>query len=119
MGNELAQRGEELVTERLIGMGWTIVERNYRFSRGEIDIIAMDNGVTVFVEVKTRSSADYGAPEYSVTPSKQRQIVKVAKGYLYERQLAECECRFDVVTVEFARGNPRFNHIRNAFMAGS
>ena len=119
MPGELAARGEELASELLVRNGWTIVERNYRFGRGEIDIIALDGGVTVFVEVKTRLSTEYGPPEYAVTPSKQRQIVKVARGYLFERQLAECECRFDVVTVEFIRGTPSFNHIRNAFMEGS
>ena len=117
MASELAARGEALVAGYLADLGWTLVERNYRYGKGEIDIIAMDGTVTVFVEVKTRLSPSYGPPEYAVTPSKQRQIVKVARGYIYERQLAECECRFDVVTVEFPDGQPRYNHLRNAFQS--
>jgi putative endonuclease len=117
MANELAGRGEQLAADMLAGIGWEILDRNYRYNRGEIDIIARDGDTTVFVEVKTRMSSEYGPPECAVTPSKQRQIIRVAQGYLFERQWAECACRFDVVAVEFAQGEPRFNHIRNAFMA--
>lgn len=117
MASELAARGEDLATGYLVELGWTLVERNYRYGKGEIDIIAMDGAVTVFVEVKTRLSPSYGPPELAVTPSKRRQIIKVARGYLFERQAAECECRFDVVTVEFPDGHPRYNHLRNAFQA--
>ena len=117
MSIELARRGEQLVADALIEMGWRIIERNYHFGRGEIDIIAFDGTDTVFVEVKTRLSPNFGAPEYSVTPSKQRQIIKVAQGYLFEKQLSECSCRFDVATVEFQQGEHQINHIRNAFMA--
>jgi len=65
--------------------------------------------------VKTRSNEWYGAAEYSVTPNKQRQILRIARGWMYIQGLGELLCRFDVMTVEFARGEATIHHIRNAF----
>jgi putative endonuclease len=95
--------------------GLEIVETNYRFGRGEIDIIAKDGDVLVFCEVKTRYNDQYGPPEYALTPRKQKQIRRVAGGYLYERELRDQECRFDVVAIRMCGGKPEINHIKNAF----
>ncbi len=113
---ERARRGEEEARAYLESIGFVIKERNYRFGRGEIDIIADDHGTTVFVEVKTRASQSYGMPEFAVTPGKQKQIRRVAEGYIFERQLAEIVCRFDVVAVEFQGNKPVIRHTPNAFM---
>lgn len=115
---ELAKRGEDLATKVLIEKGYKIVERNYRYSHGEIDIIAIDpnNKITVFVEVKSRQNLEFGAPEYAITKNKQRQIRKIAELYLYDKEIRELDCRFDVFAILFEDlNNPRINHYENAF----
>ncbi len=116
---ELGEKGEELAAELLTEKGFEILERNYRFGHGEIDIIAKDpnDGYTVFVEVKARQNLEYGEPEFAITKSKQRQIKKIAELYLYDKGITEIDCRFDVVAILF-RGKirPIVNHLENAFM---
>ena len=115
----MARAGEEFASEFLRARGFSILERNWHFGRGEIDIIARDGEYTVFVEVKTRTNESYGAPEYAITPAKQRQLARVAQGYLYQHADENHPCRFDVITVTFERGEPRINYIANAFMVAS
>jgi putative endonuclease len=116
---ELGEKGEELAAELLSKKGYEIVERNYRFGHGEIDIIAKDpkDGYTVFVEVKARQNLEFGEPEFAITKSKQKQIKKMAELYLYDKEITEIDCRFDVVAILF-RGKirPIVNHYENAFM---
>jgi len=113
---ERAQHGEELAASYLAGHGYQILERNFRFGHGELDIIAQKGEYVVFVEVKTRTSEAYGPPAYSITHGKQKQLIKVAQGYLQEKRRYNSACRFDVITVEFERGRPVLSHIENAFM---
>ena len=96
-------------------LGYTIHRRNYRFHRGEIDIVAQDGDTLVFVEVKTRASKSFGDPEEAVTFRKMSQIRKIALGYLSERRGGDRECRFDVIAVEYVEGRPVIRHIENAF----
>jgi len=91
------------------------VERNYRFDRGEIDLIASDGDELVFIEVKARRSDAFGPPEDAVTPQKEEQIRRVAEGYLFERGIEDQSCRFDVVAVTFTSGETDIRLIRNAF----
>jgi putative endonuclease len=115
---ELAKRGEELAAKILTDKGYEIIERNYRFSHGEIDIIAIDpkDGCTVFVEVKSRQNLEFGEPEYAITKNKQKQIRKLAGLYLYDKEIRELDCRFDVFAILFEDiNNPQFNHYENAF----
>ena len=113
--HEIARAGEDAAVELLRAEGLHILERNYRFGQGEIDVIARDGEVTVFVEVKTRSNQSYGPPEYAVTRGKQRQIARIATGWLADRGFPDTPCRFDVIAVTFERGKPVCNHIENAF----
>jgi putative endonuclease len=108
-------RGEQVAVQHLRQLGMEIVEMNYRFGRGEIDIIAHDGDVLVFCEVKSRTGRQYGDPEYSITKKKRRQIRRIAEGYLYEHEIKEQACRFDVVTVRWLGNKPEINYIRNAF----
>jgi putative endonuclease len=108
--------GEHLAEQYLKEKGYSIVEKNFRFGRGEIDIIAKDGQDLVFVEVKARHSLQYGAPEESVTPAKEAQLRKVAEGYLYERNIENQSCRFDVVTILYERGVPVVQLIQNIFV---
>ena len=116
---ELGKKGEEIAGKLLTEKGYEILERNYRFGHGEIDIIAKDpkDSYTVFVEVKARQNLEYGEPEYAVTKNKQKQIKKMAELYLFDKEILEMECRFDVVTVLLqGKGKPIVNHYENAFI---
>ena len=113
---ETGDRGEKLAAELLIKKNYKIVEQNYRFGHGEIDIIAKDKDVLVFVEVKTRKNLEFGPPEFAVTKNKQRQIRKIAEAYLYEKKISDLDCRIDVVAILLKKNlPPEINHIENAF----
>jgi len=110
--------GEKLAGETLERQGYEILATRYRTRVGEIDIVARDGATLVFVEVKTRTSADFGTPSEAVTWRKQRRIVTMARWYLTEKRLHGCLCRFDVVTVLCRRGGaPVVEVVKNAFMA--
>lgn len=95
----LGQQGERLAADYLNKKGYRIIERNYRYRRNEIDIIARFKGTLCFIEVKTRSSEEKGHPAEAVTPQKQQEIIKAARAYLAFKGGGEIDCRFDVVTV--------------------
>ncbi|NOX37192.1 MAG: YraN family protein [Calditrichaeota bacterium] len=107
--------GEEIAARFLLERGMTILERNFRAERGEMDLIAQDGNVVVFVEVKTGDSHRFGLPEERITRSKQRQLYKIAQAYIQLHPRDDVDYRFDVVIVD---GNPRDYRIRyypNAF----
>ena len=116
---ELAKKGEQLAADFLVEKGFEIVERNYRYGHGEIDIIALDpkDNYTVFVEVKTRQNLYFGEPEYAITKKKQQQVKKVAELYLYDKEIEKIDCRFDVVAILLEDDDkPVINYYENAFM---
>ena len=107
---------EQLAAAYLIGRGYSIIKRNFRFGReGEIDIVAIDGQTLVFVEVKARSSHAYGLPEAAVTPAKQRILRRAALGYCYINSVQDRECRFDVIALDLQSTPPVIRHIVNAF----
>lgn len=110
--------GEDAAADYLGRCKYRVVERGFRLFRGEIDIIAYDGLTLVFIEVKTRRQEDFGLPEEAVNAAKQRQIRKVAEGYLMVKNLPESRtpCRFDVLSVipDDVRGF-QVRHIKNAF----
>jgi putative endonuclease len=108
-------KGEATAVQYLQRQGFTILKQNYRYARGEIDIVAEDNNELVFVEVKARHSHLYGMPEEAVTPKKQQQIRTVAEGYLTEHDSNERVCRFDVIAIDWRGGQTDIRHYRNAF----
>ena len=111
--------GEEIAAKLLAEKGFEILERNYRYKKGEIDIVARDPATNciVFVEVKSRKNLEYGEPEYGITKNKMSQIRRMASAYQFDKDLSELECRFDVVTVLFrGKEKPLVNHYINAFM---
>ena len=97
--------------------GYQIIERNYRSAWGEIDLVVQDGDVLAFVEVKTRRSLKFGAPQLAVTNSKQRKISKTALQYLQEKELFDYVCRFDVISIVFPPdpSEPIIEHIEHAF----
>ncbi len=116
---ELGKKGEEIAVKFLKDEGFEIIEQNYRYGKGEIDIIAKDpsDNYLAFVEVKTRQNLDYGEPEYAITKNKQRQIRKMAELYLYDKEIEELDCRFDVIAILLEDiDKPSIKHYVNAFM---
>lgn len=110
--------GEELAVKFLKEKGYEIIEQNYRYGHGEVDIVAMDKKELVFVEVKYRKNLEYGSPEYAVTKSKQRQVRKISELYIMEKgdDIEFDNARIDVVAILNLPGNkPEINHIENAF----
>ncbi len=113
--NELGTLGEELATQFLLREGYTILERNWRFQKAEIDIIAQkEEDTIVFIEVKTRNSAFFGDPQSFVTPSKIKLLVKAANEYLIKNEL-QIEARFDIVAVLKNKKQEHIEHFENAF----
>ncbi len=109
----LGNKGEDIANHFLIEKGYKILERNYRCSRGEIDIIAKDKKEIVFVEVKTRRNTHYGKPVESITFQKKKHIYDTAKYYLYIKKLCDKFIRFDVVEVYVESKKVQINHIKN------
>ena len=111
----LGKKGEELAISQLKALKYKILERNYKCPLGEIDIIARDKNMLVFIEVKTRATRDFGAPAAAVDQRKQRQLSRVALTYLNQKKLFDIPARFDVVAVELVPPSPRIEIIRDAF----
>ncbi len=91
------QESETRALEHLIAQGHTLLERNYRIRGGEIDLITLEGGVTVFTEVKQRKSADFGSALESVSAQKARLVRRAALRYLGRDDVY---CRFDVIAIE-------------------
>jgi len=115
---KLGSRGEDIAARFLRKQGYRIIERNYRSRLGEIDIVAEEDEVIVFVEVKTRRSADFGLPEEALSYDKRQRLSRLALNYIVHRKMQEASCRFDVVSIlmDSDRAN-RVRLIRNAFPA--
>jgi len=111
----LGRKAEALAVAHLRKQGLRIEERNFRCRLGEIDLVARDGATLVFVEVRSRTSAEFGLPEESVGHRKQQRLRRIAQVYLQGR--GETTVRFDVVSVRFDRqGNlQRIEHIPQAF----
>lgn len=109
------KRGEELAAVYLTEKGYRIIERNYRCSFGEIDIVAEEGGTLVFVEVKSRRSDAYGEPQLAVGHRKQQKLSRIALHYVQERRWSHRPARFDVVAVKLLPSGCRIEIIPNAF----
>jgi putative endonuclease len=109
---------EERACRHLERSGVTIVERNYRTKGGEIDIVAREGDVLVFVEVRSLEAPDFGTPEESVTPAKRRRIVRAAREYLSNVPPSSWrEARFDVIAIEGSGAAAALRHFSAAFDA--
>ena len=115
MSNALGIKGERLAENYLRSNGYEILERNFRYSRAEIDIIARKDGTIVFCEVKTRKSDTFGLGEDAVDSKKQNQIRKAAEGYVSVKEFEDYEFRFDVIVVDLSTASVRIRIIENAF----
>jgi len=111
----LGPKGEDAAASYLQKKGYEILCRNYRQRFGEIDIVARDGEVLVFVEVKTRRSQRYGTPFEAIDQRKQRQLSKVALHYITRYKLYDQPARFDVIAVSWSKEKPEFDLLTNAF----
>jgi len=112
----LGRRGEDLAAGHLAASGLTIVERNWRCSQGEIDIVALDNGELVFVEVKTRSSVAFGHPLESITAVKLARLRRLAAAWCSEHPGRHDRIRLDAIAVVAPPGSaPQIEHLKRVF----
>ena len=109
----------ELMAEQfLLAKGYRIVARNLRTQLGELDIVAEDNGVLVFIEVKGRATEAFGGALLAVDRRKQVKLVKLASQYLARHHWSDRPCRFDVVLVQgLPQAGGHIQHLQNAFDA--
>ena len=114
---DLGKHGEELAKKYLQAHRYVILQTNFRCKLGEIDIIAKNRHIVVFVEVRTRTSTAYGPAYNSVTYHKQQQVRRVALFYISKYNLVNTQFRFDVIgiTLEPQTDTPHIDHIQNAF----
>jgi putative endonuclease len=105
---------ETLACRYLEGQGLRLLQRNYHCRLGELDLIMVDGDLLVFVEVRSRRQGDYASPAETVTLPKQRRLIRTAAHYL-QRTRSSAPCRFDVVAIIQAGGEPVLEWIRDAF----
>jgi putative endonuclease len=112
--NELGKKGEQLAVDFLAKNGYDIIERNYRFDKAEVDIIAQKKDILAIVEVKTRSTLDFGNPQDFVKPKQIKNLVKAVDEYVTENDL-DIEVRFDIIAIVKKKGTFVIEHLENAF----
>ena len=112
--NELGKLGEEMAVEFLQKNGYTILETNWTFQKAEIDIIAQKENTLAVIEVKTRSSVDYGLPQDFVKPKKIQLLLKAVNEYVISKNL-DTEVRFDIFSIHKNEEDFIVEHLENAF----
>lgn len=104
---------ESLARSYLEQAGYRIIESNWRCAEGEIDIVCGDGEQTVFVEVRAKSSAEFGSPAESIGPRKQAKLIAAAESYCAEHATSE-NWRIDFIGIEFRPGGHQIEHIQYA-----
>lgn len=112
--NELGRLGEEKAVEFLVNKGYVILECNWRYRKLEIDIIALNEGILVVVEVKTRSSSGFGLPQDFITKAKIRHLIQAANQYV-KMQSRQEEIRFDILAILKKGNDYSIEHLEDAF----
>ena len=112
--NDLGKLGEELAVEFLLKEGYEILETNWTFQKAEIDIIAQKENTLAIIEVKTRSSLDFGLPQDFVKPKKIQLLVKAVNAYVIEKDL-DVDVRFDIIAIHKEEKTFAIEHLIDAF----
>ena len=109
--------GEKIANNYLINKNYKILEKNFRYKYGEIDLITLDNitNEIVFIEVKTRCNLKYGTGGEAVNIKKQIKIINTAKRYIYLNKLEYRNIRFDVIEIYLSNQKYKINHFKNTF----
>ncbi|MBE7659623.1 YraN family protein [Tenacibaculum finnmarkense] len=113
--NELGEKGEQLAIDYLQKNGYKILEKNYRYKKAEVDVIAQKDGFLVVVEVKTRSSTYFGNPESFVNPKKIKLLVFAINNYVNQKDL-DLEVRFDIIAIVKNKEQYDIQHLTDAFL---
>lgn len=112
--NELGKQGEALAVDFLQQNGYEILETNWTFQKAEVDIIAQKENILAIVEVKTRSTIDFGLPQDFVKPKKIQLLVKAVNEYVLQNDL-DVDVRFDIVAIHKAGKQFKIEHLEDAF----
>ncbi|EDM44354.1 hypothetical protein SCB49_04975 [unidentified eubacterium SCB49] len=112
--NDLGEWGEAFAVVHLLKNGYEILERNWRFQKAEIDIIAQKNNEIIIVEVKTRNSDFFGDPQDFVSTGKIKLLTKAANEYLVSNEIS-LEARFDIIAILKNKTTEKLEHFKNAF----
>lgn len=112
--NDLGKLGEELAVDFLQQNGYEILETNFTFQKAEIDIIAQKENILAIVEVKTRSSIEFGLPQDFVKPKKIQLLVKAVNEYVVSNDL-DLVVRFDIIAISKEENDFKIEHIEDAF----
>jgi len=113
--NELGKKGEELAIAFLIENDYKILEKNYRYLKAEVDIIAQKGTVLAVVEVKTRSTDYFGDPKDFVNPKKIKLLLSAIDYYVIKKEL-EVEVRFDIIAIILKNNTTKIEHLEDAFL---
>jgi putative endonuclease len=113
--NELGKKGEQLAIDFLIKNDYKILEKNYRYLKAEVDIIAIKNNVLAAVEVKTRSSDYFGNPQDFVNPKKIKLLLSAIDYYIVQRAL-DVDVRFDIIAIIHQKNQTKIEHLEDAFL---
>lgn len=114
VSHELGRIGENIIADYITKLGYKVVERNFEYNQGEIDIIAKDKEELVFIEVKTRTDISYGEASEAVTNTKKRHLINSIKYYIYKQKLENQPIRIDVAEVYIKCGKVKINYIKQA-----
>ncbi|WP_159022287.1 YraN family protein [Formosa sp. L2A11] len=112
--NELGELGEDMAVDFLQKKGYEILERNYRYRKAEVDILAKTDDVLAVIEVKTRSSAFFGDPQDFVKPKQIQRLVTAVDAYVANNNL-DLEVRFDIIAIVKTNKKFELEHLENAF----
>jgi putative endonuclease len=117
---DTGRRAEELAAAALERLGFRIIARNWRRPEGELDLVANDGGLCVFVEVRSRTGVERGHPLESITPRKRARVIRAARLFLDSETVPATGYRFDAVGVTFFDDGrePELVHVPNAFELG-
>lgn len=113
--NDLGKKGEDAAAAFLLKKGYRILERNYRYLKAEVDIIAQKDDTVCAVEVKTRSTPDFGDPQDFVKPKQIQRLVSALDHYITHNDL-DVEARFDIVAIIKNKLGTRIEHLEDAFL---
>ena len=112
--NELGKEGERLALLHLQNKGYKILEHNYRYLKAEVDIMALKDGILAVVEVKTRSTRDFGLPQDFVSKKQIKRLVMATDYYVIDKDL-NVEVRFDIIAVVLDKNKVELEHLKDAF----
>lgn len=113
--NTLGRKGEDLAAEYLLLKEYEILQRNYRYQKAEIDIIARRGNLLIAAEIKTRSTPEFGNPQDFVKPKQIKQLVKAMNHFVEDNEM-DVDVRFDIIAIVKNKAGTRIEHIQDAFL---